>query len=306
MLKHEHSGKLRPHHHTSYASLVFLLIVAMVLVLGLSWTASAATPAVNPQSGAVGLTGVVRGAAPTTAAVIVVPTGGAYSSTSPVTVSGTCPKGTFVDIRKNNVFAGVVVCQDDGSFSLLVDLFDGANRLVARVSDALGQFGPDSAAVDTFYDAPSLKVGGAQGKQLFLKMDSTVVGGDPGQNITRSAIIVGGVAPYAVSWDWGDNATSLASVTNEGAISGTHMYDRAGTYRVILRVTDSAGNSAYVQFVTVVNGATAQVTNTTNAGALLPGALVAVWPLLILALMMVVAFWLGERREISKLRAIRD
>jgi uncharacterized membrane protein len=68
MLKHEHSGKLRPHHHTSYASLVFLLIVAMVLVLGLSWTASAATPAVNPQSGAVGLTGVVRGAAPTTAA----------------------------------------------------------------------------------------------------------------------------------------------------------------------------------------------------------------------------------------------
>jgi hypothetical protein len=303
MLKHQHFGKLRPHRHTSYAGLFFVLVVAGILLLGSSWGAEAAPPAVNPQSGSVGLSGTVRGPAPSTAAVILTPRSGSRTSSIPITVAGTCPTGTFVSVEKNGAFGGVTACQDDGTFSLLVDLFDGNNRLVAKVSDALGQNGPDSAGVDVFYTAPSLSIPGAIGKQLFLEASTTVVAGNPAQAISRSATIVGGVGPYAVSWDWGDSADDLVSQAFEGSVSATHSYDRPGTYRVVIRVTDSVGNTAYLQLVTVINGP-ADAIGTTHGNGLgaLPGLLLTAWPLYVLVLVMVIFFWLGERREYRKLR----
>ncbi len=304
LVPHEHTGKVRPHGHTSYAGLMFTLLIVGVLLLGSSWAAQAADPAVNPQAGSVGLTGVVRGPAPTTSAVIVTPRSGFRTNSIPVTVSGTCPANTFVSVTKNNVFGGVTTCQDDGTFSLLVDLFDGENVLIARVADALSQFGPDSAPVTIFYDAPSLSLpGGAVGKQLFLETSTTVLGVDPNQEIGRAAVIVGGVGPYAISWDWGDGDTSLASQQGDGAISSKHTYVRAGTYRVILRVTDAQGNSAFLQLVTVVNGPAEKAGSTSGKGlGAIPGVLLTAWPLYGIALMMVLFFWLGERRQMRKLR----
>jgi len=305
MLAHKHTGKLRPHRHTSYAGLVFVLVIAGVLLMGVSLAAEAAPPAVNPQSGSIGLSGTVRGPAPSTAATILTPANGSSTSSIPITVSGTCPAGTFVSIKKNEVFAGAVSCQDDSTYNLLVDLFDGANSLVASVTDALGQNGPDSAAMSVFYNAPSLTLpGGTQGKQLFLQTDTTVLGGDPGQSLQRTVTIVGGVGPYAVSWDWGDDATSLSSHAADGAVTASHAYDRPGTYRVIVRVTDSQGNSAYLQFVTVVNGPVTALGTSRGLGTL-PGELMAAWPLFGLAVLMVAFFWLGERRELGKLRRKR-
>jgi PKD domain/Glucodextranase, domain B len=304
MLQNQHFGKLRPHRHTSYAGLFFVLLLAAVLLVGMSVAANAAPPAVNPQTGSVGLSGTVRGPAPTTAATILSPSNGSSTTSIPITVSGACPAGTFVNIEKNNVFAGVITCADDGTFSLLVDLFDGANSLVARVTDSLGQNGPDSPPVSVYYNAPSLALpGGTQGKQLFLETSTTVVAGEPGQQIPRSFTIVGGVGPYAVDWDWGDDATSLSSQASAGDVSGSHAYTRSGTYRVIVRVTDSAGNSAYLQFVTVVNGPVAAFgTSSSNGLRELPETLVAAWPLFLLAAFMVAFFWMGERLEVRKLR----
>jgi hypothetical protein len=305
MLKHKHTGKLRPHYHTSYAGLFFMLLVAGVLLLGMSLAASAAVPAVNPQSGSVGLTGTVRGPAPSTAATILAPRNGSHTTTIPITISGTCPAGTFVNITKNATFGGATVCQDDGTFSLLVDLYDGQNTLLARVSDALGQFGPDSAPITVYYDAPSLNLpSGSIGKQLFLNMTTTVVGGSPGQPISRTVTIVGGIGAYAVSWDFGDDATSLSSVASEGPVTASHVYDRPGIYRVIVRVTDSSGNSAFLQFVTVVNGPVEALGSNRGTGlGALPGLLLTAWPLYVLAALMVLFFWLGERREVHKLRS---
>jgi hypothetical protein len=267
MLQHEHFGRLRPHKHTSYASLVFVMILAAVLLVGISISADAATPVVNPQSGSVGLQGKVTGPAPTTAATILSPSSGSTTTGIPITVSGTCPTGTFVSIEKNNVFGGAVACSDSGTFSLQMDLFDGNNTLVARVTDALGQNGPDSNPVSVYYNSPSLALpGGASGKQLFLDMSTTIVGGDPNESISRTVTIVGGVGPYAVEWDWGDGATTLVSQGNEGDITATHAYSRAGTYSVIVRVTDSTGNAAFLQFVTVVNGAVVTYGTSTSSG----------------------------------------
>jgi hypothetical protein len=304
MLKHKHFGKVLAHRHTSYAGLFFVLALSGVLLSAFSLSASAATPAVNPQSGSVGLTGTVRGPAPKTAATILRPTSGTRTTTIPITVSGTCPTGAIVSVMRNGVFSGGMQCQDDGTYSLLSDLFDGNNTLVVRVSDFLGQFGPDSAPVSVFYDAPSLSLpGGEQGRQLFLQEATSVVAGNPNEQITRTVAIVGGIGPYAVSWDWGDDATSLSSQAAEGAVSASHAYGRPGTYRVIVRVTDSIGNSAYLQFITIVNGPTDAIGSSNGSGlGSLPGALIAAWPLFILALVMVIFFWLGERRELHKLR----
>jgi hypothetical protein len=306
LIGHEHTGRVRHHKHTSYAGLAFMLVITAILLASVSFTTSAATPAVNPQSGSIGLTGTVRGPAPTTAATITSPRNGQHTSTLPVTVTGTCPTSTFVIVTKNNAFAGATDCQGDSTYSMQVDLFSGQNILSARVSDALGQFGPDSNTVIVFYDAPlNGQISGAEGRQLFLQTNVTVAGISPKQSLTRTVTIVGGIGPYAVAWDWGDGNTSLSTQTSEGQVQANHVYDRPGNYRVIARVTDSTQNSAFLQLVTVVNGAVDTLGSTkSGSGTDIAGALMAAWPLLAIAAIMVLFFWLGERREDIRLKHI--
>jgi len=276
---------------------MFALLLTGVLLVGSSIATLAAVPPVNPQSGSVGLTGAVRGPAPSQAATIISPANGTRTTTIPLSVSGNCPANTFVLITKNGAFAGATDCSANGTYKLDIDLFDGQNQLVAKVSDALGQYGPDSVPVSVFYAAPSFGVpGGSVGRQLFLQADATVYAVSPGQDLSRSVTIVGGVGPYAVSWDWGDGTTSLISQGVEGTIVTSHSYERPGNYRVIVRVTDGASNAAFLQLVTMVNGpvAAAGTTNGSGLGAL-SGNLLSAWPLYILALLMVLFFWIGER-----------
>ncbi len=266
--------------------------------------ALAAPPAVNPQSGSVGLTGTVNGPPPSAAATILTPGNGTATGTIPITVSGTCSANDFVSVTDNNAFTGATSCGSNGTYSLLVDLFAGNNTLVAQISDALGQYGPNSATINIRYNAPTLSLpGGQAGKQLFLQADTAVVAGDPGVQITRAATIVGGVAPYAVSWDWGDGTSTLQSMGESGPVSASHAYSRPGTYNVILKVSDANGNSAYLQMVTVVNGAAQKIGATGGQGlGAAAGTLVSSWPLFGLGAFVVLAFWLGERRQIRKQR----
>jgi Glucodextranase, domain B/PKD domain len=305
MLIHpKHTLRLRPHEHTSYASLFFMLIVAGLLMVGVSWSALAAQPAVNPQSGSIGLTGTIPGPPPSTAAVILSPSNGTTTNTIPITVTGTCPSGTFVSVQDNNSFAGAVTCQADGTFNLLVDLFNGTNSLVARVSDNLGQYGPNSTAVTVIYNAPAVTLAsGSLGAQLFLESSVSVAAANPGDTVSRTVTIVGGIPPYAVSFDWGDNTTSLSSQSSAGNVTGSHIYTRPGTYEVIVRVTDSIGNSAYMQMVEIINGPVSALgaTNGNGLGSL-PGDLLTAWPVYVAVGVLVVFFWLGERKELFNLR----
>jgi PKD repeat protein len=290
-----------PHAHTSYPALAFMLMLVGVLLSGVSMNASAATPVVNPQSGSLGLQGRVTGPPPTTAASILSPRNNSTITSSPVTVSGTCPINTFVSIYKNNVFAGNTPCTDDGQFSLLIDLFNGSNRLIAKVSDALDQAGPDSAAVVVTYQPAGVPaINYFPGSQLFLRSDDIVLGASPGQVVTRTITIVGGQGPYAISWDFGDGKTVLVPQNSEGESKVSHSYERPGTYKVIVRVTDSTGNTAILQVATVINGPVAVAG--TGKGFNVPGLLLGAWPLYAFALFLVAAFWLGERRELYDLR----
>jgi hypothetical protein len=268
---HAHSWRYRPHKHTSYPGLLFILMITGVILLGASIGAQGAVQ--NPQTGSVGLSGTVAGPPPSVAAVITSPTSGSHTTSSPITITGTCPNNTFVFIDKNSVLAGQAAC-NGGRFSLQADLFIGANTLIARVIDALGQSGPDSNPTIVYYDAPNTNASGSiVGRQMFLESDATVVGGSPGTSLSRSITIVGGTAPFAVSWDFGDGGNSLMTVGTDGKVSASHSYASPGTYEVIVKVSDSLGNEAFIQLITVVNGPVPGVSGTTSSSGGLPGKL---------------------------------
>ena len=285
----------------SLSGLLFVAIIAGIGLAAYSRTALAGPP--QTGTGSIGLTGKVNGPAPTTPAVILHPANGSKITSTPVTVSGTCPLNTVVKIYKNEVFGGAVDCTESGNFSLEVDLFAGQNTLIARVIDALDQQGPDSATVTVNFDEPVniANVTRDAAQPFFLKTDVTSKGVDPNQEYLWYAQISGGLFPYAISWDWGDGKTDLLSVSTAGQFSAKHTYTKPGVYKIVLRGTDSAGNKAYLQTVVIVNG-------TLSANSKVPaifrdnGILLMLWPLYLLILLMIISFWLGERYEKKRLQ----
>jgi hypothetical protein len=296
--EHQHSYKLRPHSHTSYGPLIVLLAI-VGLVLG-SFTVAAQSP--GPESGSVGLTGIVEGEPPESAATIDSPTNNSRFDESPVTVSGTCPADTLVEVYKNDIFAGSTLCTSQGVYSFEIDLLFGENILLAQVYDALNQAGPPSDEVTIFYDGlppqpspiNSLDFGG--GAQLLLNTNSAFRGTFPDETLAVPVSIIGGTPPYAVNVQWGDSNNAVISRNDNVNFNATHSYARAGTYQVTLQASDSAGRVAFLTVAAIVNGApdgSAGTTATTST----PNQLLALWPLYVSRVAIVVSFWLGELRE---------
>lgn len=297
LLHHRHSGRLRAHEYTSYAPLGILLVVVGIALT--VYSVSAVSP--GPEGGSVGLSGTMPGPPPTTAAVIQVPSNQQHFGTSPVTVSGTCPKDSLVEVYKNDIFAGSGPCTDAGTFSFQVDLLFGPNKLIARVYNALNQPGPDSNTVAVSYDAlppqgstiAPLNFGGAQ---LILNTNAVYRGTFPGQELSVPIDILGGTAPYAVNVQWGDTSNKVIPRNNNFSFTTTHTYNKAGTYQITLQATDSAGRMAFLTVAAIVNGQPAATISNTNAKSA-QSRLLILWPLYTSAAAVAVSFWLGERRE---------
>lgn len=296
IIHHKHSGKLRPHEYTSYGPLAVLLVV-----VGIVLTIVTASADSGPGSGSIGLTGTMPGVPPKVAATITTPTNQQHFSVSPVTVSGTCPKNTLVELYKNDIFAGSTTCNDSGNYSLNVDMLIGKNTLIARVYDALNQPGPDSNAVTIYYDAlptqtagiTSLNLGGAQ---LLLNTDAVYRGVFPGQPLNISISIIGGTAPYAVNIQWGDSTNKIIPRNDNLTFTASHTYSKPGTYQITLQADDGQSRVAYITVAAIVNGQPA-VALTASATTSKMNKLLALWPLYTAIVAMVISFWLGERRE---------
>jgi hypothetical protein len=300
---HHHSGRLRPHEHTSYTPLFLLLLVVGVVLT--SFTANATgTPAVSgPTSGSVGLTGEVPGNAPAVAATIKVPATGQHFTTSPDTISGTCPADTLVEIFKNDIFAGSTTCSSSGTYSLDVDLLIGSNVLIARVYDALNQPGPDSNSITIFYDAVPVQTGALTslsfgGGQLLVNTNAVFRGTFPGQDLTVPIDIIGGTPPYALNIQWGDATNSVVPRPDSISFNSNHTYSKPGTYQISLQATDTNGLVGFTTIAAIVNGQPA-VAASTGSGVdnSTVAKLLTLWPLYVASVAVVGSFWLGERRE---------
>lgn len=299
LLQHrDHSGHLRPHEHTSYLPLLLIL-----LVVGLALTTFTTYASPGPEAGSIGLTGTVPGKPPTIAATITTPSDQKRFSTSPITVAGTCPKNTLVEIFKNDIFAGSSACSDGGAYTLEVDMIIGKNTLKAIVYDALNQPGPDSNLVTVYYDIlPSqgslltpLSFGGAQ---LVLNTDAVFRGTFPSQDLNVPIDIIGGSAPYAVNIQWGDSTNKVVPRNDNQTFTTSHAYSKPGTYQISLQATDSIGRVGFLTVAAIVNGQPATgVAAAAAAGNDTTNKLLALWPLYTSSVAVVVSFWLGERRE---------
>lgn len=279
------------------------LLFAVGLLLSV-YTVYAASP--GPQAGSVGLSGIVPGKPPTTGATIDSPKSGTHFATTPVTITGTCPKSTLVELYKNNIFAGSTPCSTDGKYTLDIDLLIGSNVLVARVYDDLNQPGPDSNSVTVFYDAlpaqagplTSLDFGGAQ---LLLNTDAVFRGVFPDQEMNMPIDILGGTPPYAINVQWGDSSNKVVPRGNNQSFSVGHTYTKAGTYQVSIQGSDANGRVAFLTVAAIVNGQPSAISGDTNGQPTVSSTtmarLLTLWPLYTSMVAIALSFWLGERRE---------
>lgn len=290
-------GKTYSQKYTGF--LVALTIVAVGLLMLVPFRMINAAE----ESGSIGIEGTISSPPPTTAATISSPTNGQSFTTLPVNVSGLCPGDLLVKLFKNNVFAGSAQCQN-GSYSIVIDLFSGQNELVARVYDSLDQAGPDSNLVTvTFNDNRP-----GAGSRVSLSSNFAKRGANPGQTLTWPIILSGGEGPYAISVDWGDGKTpDLISQSFPGTFDIKHVYDAPGVYNVVIKATDANGGVAFLQIVGIANGPLSQDSGDDPAEASEAGGTEKIrilwWPAAIMLPILLLAFWLGKKYELKHLRS---
>lgn len=298
--KHHHTGKLRPHKYTSYLPLLILLALTALPLS--AYTSFALSP--GPESRSISLSGTVPGKPPTAAPTIKEPADNRRFSTSPITVSGDCPKGTLVEVFKNDIFAGSTVCAENNTYTMQVDLLIGQNSLVARVYDALNQAGPDSNKMNVFYDLLPAQSAGITplnfgGPQILLSTDAVFRGTFPGQQLSMPLTLLGGTPPYAFNIQWGDGENNVVSRNNNSSFSTAHVFKKPGTYQMSTQATDAEGRVAFLSVAAIVNGNVENAASTSGDGSssgALPSIL-ALWPLYVSLVAIVLSFWFGEIRE---------
>ncbi len=306
--KHEHSGRHRPHEQTSYVLLALLLFAVGIALSFYTANASDLTwTRPLPKGGSIGITGTMPGKPPTTAAVISTPKNDQRFTTSPVEITGTCPANTLVEIFRNNIFAGSTICDENGKFTISVDLLSGANAFVARVYDALNQAGPDSNTVTVYFDFTASAANGVRSLDtgaapMILITDTVYRGVFPNKEMTMPISVLGGVPPYAINVLWGDTKNNLYPRADNQEFRAAHTYAKPGIYQVALQGTDSQGRVAFLTVAAIVNGQPDPVIANAEKKDTLPQ-LLALWPLYTAAVAMVVSFWLGEKRQKHALAA---
>ena len=308
LLQHKHTGKLRQHRHTHYGALTLVLLVALTPVLSISHSASADTSG----GGAVQLNAVVTAPVPQTAPVITQPTNGQiFRSSDPITVQGSCPANTLIKVFKNNVMGGATLC-NKGAFKLSMDLFIGTNTLIARPYNANDVAGPDSAPVSVKFLPPGVSLQsteelnalGVPANAFYITASVFYRGAEAGSQMDWPLTISGGQAPYAINIGWDDGKTDLLSQAAAGSFTAHHTYAHAasnGSYTIVIHATDANGQTTYLQMVAIVSGnpATAGLSKIVGGGYSSSGIIRLALQLFLIADIVVLAFWLGERREAS-------
>ena len=304
-----HTGKLLPHRSTSYPLLGMILLCVGVLLS--SWSHLASADNYDVQAS-------VLGSAPTVAATISSPADGSHVGVTPLTVTGTCPTNSYVSLHRNNLFSGVALCAANGTYSLVTDLFVGANQLQAKVFSPTDLPGPVVAVSTVYYDPPAspARLSAAAdnvspAEALVLKSNFSYQGFYAGDPVSYRISVEGGRAPYAIAVEWGDGLRSLLSRASSGEFELTHTYRSTGgyhgSYPINISASDAKGQQTNLQLLTIVNAhpnaATGQSTATGIGGmGVLQQALRYIWPSYGVTVLLVASFWLGERHEFALLR----
>lgn len=299
-----HTGKLMHRKHTSYGSLLAVVLLAFAPLAVISTVASAD----SGSSYSYQTFAVVPAAIPTTAPQITnLASGKVFASISPINVTGTCPSNTLVKIYKNDVMAGAALCTN-GHFQIQMDLFQGQNTLTARAYNSNDIASPASLPINVALDLPGQsnnEVPGAANlpaNQFYITSDVFYRGADSGQTMSWPITLSGGQPPYAVSVGWGDGKTDLFSQGSPGKLVISHSYTQAGTsggYTIFINATDQNGDKSYLQLVAIVGGDKAVLP--VSSGASGHNSLISyasATEVVGVIGLIVFSFWMGEKREL--------
>lgn len=309
---HRHTLKKLPFYCTSYALLFFILVFTSAFVLLVTHYAKA-----DMQSGSVNLTGVINAPPPEIAAQITYPQDGAHFNRSDVEVSGTCLDDTYIEIYRKDIFAGMTICAG-GRFSVQITLVPGQNDLKARTRDSLGQYGPDSAKIKVYFDLEKSSIVSKDPKMLQGFYKPLLIYTDPvqrgilsGQSIKLEYEIDGNEPPYTVVIDWGDDSRStLVKHEKEGNYFAQHLYKQAGQRTIKISGIGARGGNATIQTIIVVHPSSAPLTSSSvcdgqtassnfseycTPPSKITEVVDLIWPAIIIAILMTVSFWFGEK-----------
>ena len=303
LLHHSHSWRLVHHKHTHYPTMFFLMLVCGVLLAGMTTVTRAATLNVRAT---------VLGDPPAYAADITKPKNNQRFTEIPIAVEGTCPPDSIVKIYRNDVFSGSAICSGSNTFSLMSDLFEGKNKLIARVFNLAEVEGPVSDEVVVYYDKPAdeppISTGdGELVKQLFIDSELLYRGYFVGQEIVVPVEIGGDQPAYGFNVDWGDGTNDVSSINEPKTFDTKHTYSKPGneensSYTIVHKASDTQGGKAYHEIVIIVSDYKSTVTTTTtdtDADALsfwenLYKQVLVMWPVYITTSLMLGSFWLGQ------------
>lgn len=304
LLPKHHTGKLRHRHHTSYGSLALVILLAGTITAAASRSMALAA-ATDPVTGQESVYAVVPAPAPTASPVITNLAAGTIINTSePVDLRGNCPPNTLVKVFKNTVLGGSALCQN-GQFSVNVDLFFGSNSLTLAAYNANNVPGPLSTPLNVtrpLPQAPGNTDAYAAAGQFFLTSDAYYRGVKVGQALEWSVMITGGQAPYALNVGWGDGTSDLISRGTAGSFTIRHTYKKSGSgspanFPVTIQASDQAGDKTFLQLASIVTGDQTGLATSIKHGYDLSEAIRIAWQALAVLVLVLIAFWLGERRE---------
>lgn len=293
--QHRHTGRVLAHQHTSHGALMAIVLAAGIILV---FATQGLVASADTQTGDINFSGKVYQLPPSQKAVILYPAFGQIFTTNPITVSGTCQPNDFVQIYRNHKAVDSAACIR-GQFGVLIDLVPGKNNLVIRTLDNLFQFGPNSDAVNVYYNpvyiVPSVP-------QLLITPNANQFGYSVGQPYELKLTIAGGVAPYATNIRWGDGLQDIIPTAQVGEFSVTHKYNRPGQFDVIINATDSKQQKAYAQTSVLVGGPSGASLTQSGINQLPKSLVDVVWPVYLITAVAVTLFWLGERYELAWLQ----
>jgi hypothetical protein len=309
-----HTGHVTPHRTTSYP--VLAMIVLIVGVLMASWTTAVkAVDLTPPITDSYTVHTKVVGTAPTQPPTISYPQANTKFMATPITVSGRCQVETYLKLFRNGVFSGVAICKANGTYTFQTDLFNGANKLQVRIYSPTDQAGPYSL-ITTVYYQPIGNSGSAtdNANPLLLKSQYNYRGYYTGTVTDWQLSVEGGTPPYALAVDWGDGTHDLVSKATAGNFTLQHKYKRAGGYKgsyvVQFSASDTNKAQTFLQLLAIINnpGGANNVVSNVGGGSgsvgdnLLNQGVKYAWSGYGVAVLMLVSFWLGERRELQQLK----
>ncbi len=239
---------------------VGLLVSIALLALSFGKTALAASYDVSAS---------VAFPVPTQAAVINTALNNVTVQNAAFLLSGTCQSLTptsVISVWRGATSLGSQVCTSN-SFSIQINLSEGANTLVVRTANVSNVYGPDSAPITVTLRTPVVTptpptqtppAATTPGAANLTSSDNTAFNNAAKSGLTitppepfsvlptnnqvqLSFYIDGGSTPYTVELNWGDGTTETKVVEKPGTYTFTHQYRKSGNYTVKGRIKDVLG-----------------------------------------------------------------